>query len=273
MANNTRKQNAMPDVPELNFSGALCEIWSALNYAAYHLAYVRIYSQTAALQTDADQLRKQEQVLRDMAQVDVVICRTHLAAFFWQLDHVFEALRAAITRGQKEHSTLQYFWACEKQLKEVEDTAMRREISAYRNKAHEIPAIIGCLWDEKGGQFLYHHLPSISGYERKESIEMNAELQKYFEFVANVWLAFVPENLKDKFPRDFKFPVTVPHSYLGELPPELKDVPQLEVYIVATTNGLRALEWKERRQVQVRRERPRKILARIPPQGFAVLVQ
>ncbi len=233
----SRKQNDMPDVPELDFSGALCEIWSALNYAAYHLAYVHIYSQTAALQDDVDQLRKQEQVLRDMTQVDIVICRAHLASFFWQLDHVFEALRAAITRGPKEYSTIQYFWTCEKQLKEIEDTAIRREISAYRNKGHEIPAIIGSLWDEKGGQFLYHYLPSITGHERKESIEMNAQLQRYFEFVANVWLSFVPHNLKDKFPVDFKFPITVPNSYVGELPPRLEGGLQLEVRIVAKVTG------------------------------------
>ena len=89
----------MPDVPEPDFVGALCEIWFGLSYAAYHLCYVRVYLQTAALQTDVDQLRNQEQILRDMTQVDVIICRAHLASFFWHLDHIFEALRAAVTRG------------------------------------------------------------------------------------------------------------------------------------------------------------------------------
>ena len=67
---------------------------------------------------------------------------------------------------------------------------------------------------------------------------MNAELQKYFEFVSNVWLSFAPSELKDKFPRDFKFPVTIPHTFLGELPEGLKNgVQQLEVHIVAQTKA------------------------------------
>ncbi len=231
MTGRARKQNNTPDVPELDLDGALCEIWSGLNYAAYHLAYVRIYSHTEALQTDVDQLRKQEQVFQDMAQVDVLICRAHLAAFFWQLDHVFESLRAAVTRGQKEHPSSKYFSSWKKRLPEIERTAIRREIRAYRNKGHEIPAIIGCAWDKKGGRLLHHFLPSIVGHEQKESIDMNKQLQTYFEFVADVWRHFVPDHLKDKFPRSFKFPVTVPNFYLGELPPELKGVPRLEVFL------------------------------------------
>lgn len=232
MTDQLRNQNDMPDVPEMDFIGALCEIWASVNYAAYHLAYVRVYSQTAALQTHADQLRMQEQVIRDMAQVDVVICRAHLAAFFWELDHIFEALRIAVARGQRGHPEKQYFWSAEKQLQKLEQTPLPREISAYRNKGHEVPAIIGCAWD-KDGKFLHHFLPSILGHTQTESIDMNIRLQQYFEFVVNVWLSFVPANLKDRFPRSFKFPVTVPHFFLGELPPELKEVRQLEVCIEA----------------------------------------
>jgi hypothetical protein len=228
-----RNDNDMPDVPEPDFVGALCEIWSGLSYAAYHLCYVRVYLQTAALQTDVDQLRNQEQILRDMTQVDVIICRAHLASFFWQLDHIFEALRGAVTRGQKEHSDLKYFWSWEKRLDEIEREDVRQEISAYRNKGHDIPAIIGCAWEKKGGKFLYHFLPTIAGRQGKEPIDMNTQLQQYFEFVANVWLSFVPGDLKSKFPRSFGFPVTIPNSYLGELPPELRRPPQLEVSMEA----------------------------------------
>jgi len=72
------------------------------SYAAYHLAFVRLYLQTEALQTHHDQILKAEQAFRETTQVEIVICRAHLAAFFWQLDHVFEALRIAIKKGQKE---------------------------------------------------------------------------------------------------------------------------------------------------------------------------
>lgn len=231
-----QNQNNTPDVPDLDFVGALCEIWSGINYAAYHLTYVRVYLQTEALQTPVDTIRAQEQALRDMAQADVVICRAHLAAFFWHLDHVFEALRAAITRGQRERPELQYFWSCEKQLDEIEQGSVRQQIRAYRNKGHDIPAIIGCLWDQQGGKFLHHFLPSLVGHAKKESIDMNRQLQQYFEFVANIWFAFAPGDYKDKFPRNFRFPVTIPHTYVGELPPELKDARQLEVHLQAKQN-------------------------------------
>jgi len=57
-------------------------------------------------------------------------------------------------------------------------------------------------------------------------------------------LSFAPGDYKEKFPRSFKFLVTVPHSYLGELPPELKGVPQLEVGIVAQDPPAPAMEEK-----------------------------
>lgn len=233
MTDRERKPNVMLDVPDMDFIDAVCEIWSPLSYAAYHLAYVRVYSQAAALQTDVDEVRKQDQVLREIGQADVVICRAHLAAFFWQLDHVFEALRIAITRGQKEHSDLTYFWGYEKKLDEIEKTSIRQQINAYRNISHQTPAIIGCAWDKRGGTFLHHFLPSIRGREQEEPGDMNAQLKRYFESVANWWLDFVPGSLKDRFPRSFKFTVTVPNSFLGELPVDLKEAPQLEVSIEA----------------------------------------
>src|SRR5262249_43227157 len=103
----------------------------------------------------------------------------------------------------------------------------------YRNKSHETAAIIGCAWDKKGGKFLRHFLPSIMGYERKYTIDLNVQLQRYFEFVANVWLSFAPDDFKEKFPHDFKFAVTVPNSFIGELPPGLEGAPHLEVSIEA----------------------------------------
>ena len=106
---------------------------------------------------------------------------------------------------------------------------IRQEINAYRNLGHEIPGIIGCAWDKKGGRFLHHHLPSINSHEPKESIDLNIQLQQYFEFVANVWFSFAPGDHKEKFPRNFKFPVTVPYSFLGVLPAELRGVPRFEV--------------------------------------------
>jgi hypothetical protein len=126
---------------------------------------------------------------------------------------------------------VKYFWDFEKRLQEIEQLPNYREINAYRNNAHEIPAIIGCAWEKKGGRFLHHFLPSIAGREKKEDIDMNTQLQRYFEFAANAWLSFAPGDFKEKFPRNFKFTVTVPHSFLGELPPELKGAPQLEVSI------------------------------------------
>jgi hypothetical protein len=67
-------------------------------------------------------------------------------------------------------------------------------------------------------------------HEPKDSIELNKQLQVYFEDVVNLWLAFLPEPNKATFPRNFSFPVTVPFSFLGELPAEMQgDVRQLQV--------------------------------------------
>lgn len=233
----TRSANAnnMPDVPVPDFVDTLCEIWFAINYAAYHLAFVRVYLQTEALQTHREEILKAEQGFRDATQSEVVICRAHLAAFFWQLDHVFEALGIAIKKGQKEHGDLKYFWAWGEEIEKIQALPIYKEINAYRNKSHEFPGIIGTKWEDKGEgpRFLHHHLPTITGHEPKEDIDINDQLQRYFEFAANVWLSFTPGDYKRRFPRDFKFLITVPHSFLGELPPELKNVPQFEVSIVA----------------------------------------
>jgi len=225
----------MPDIPDPDFVGTLCEIWFTINYAACHLAYVRVYLQTSSLQTHMDEIRKEEQAFRDASQADRIVCRAHLAAFFWQVDHVFEALRIAINRGQKEHADLRYFWSWGKSLEKIEALALYREINAYRNKSHEFPAVIGCKWEDNGNgvKFVHHFLPTIAGHEAKEEIDINDQLQKYFEFAASVWLSFSPGEYKEKFPRSFKFAITVPHTFLGELPPELKGVPQLEVSVVA----------------------------------------
>ena len=163
-------------------------------------------------------------------QVDIVICRTHLAAFFWHLEHVFEALRTAVIRGQKEHPDLTYFWGYEERLDEIEQFTIRQEIKDYRNMGHQNLAIIGSKWNGEERLFASAAFsPTMSGHQHKEDIEMNTRLQQYFEFATNVWLEFAPGDFKEKFPRDFRFPVTVPYLFAGELPKELKGVPQLEV--------------------------------------------
>jgi hypothetical protein len=103
------EKREMPDVPKQDFVDALAEIWFQINFAAYHMAYVRVYSQSEALRTATNVLREQDQDVRNHVQIDIVICRSHLAAFFWHLEHVFEALRTAITRGQKEYPEARYF--------------------------------------------------------------------------------------------------------------------------------------------------------------------
>jgi len=231
MSKSIRNKKEMPDVPKFEFEDALYEIWFPINYAAYHMAYVRIYSQSIALQTNLDQLRVQEQLIQDHAQVDIVICRTHLAAFFWHLDHVFEALRTAITRGQNEFPNIKYFWNYEQRLKNIEQSTIRQEINDYRNMCHQVPAIIGLKWDAVDGRFLHLFLPTISGHQPKEDIEINTQLQQYFEFTVNVWLEFVSGDYKKTFPRNFRFPVTVPYLFAGELPKELHGVQQLEVQL------------------------------------------
>jgi len=244
MAQRLGDNREMPDVPKLDFVGALAEIWFQINYAAYHFAYVRVYSQSSALRTRPEVLREKEQTTRDHAQVDVVICRTHLAAFFWHLEHIFEALRTAITRGQKEYPDVKYFWSYQKRLDEIERFKVREEIRDYRNMGHQNPAIIGTNWDSEG-HFINHFLPTISGHQPKEDIDINARLQQYFEFAANAWVEFAPGDFKEEFPRDFRFPVTVPYLFEGKLPKELNGIPQLEVLIQSSSSEKSSLSnWR-----------------------------
>jgi len=98
--------------------------------------------------------------------------------------------------------------------------------------AHQNPAIIGCNWDSEG-HFLHHFLPTISGHQPKEHIDMNVRLEQYFEFAANAWLEFAPGDFKEKFPRHFRFPVTIPYLFEGTLPQELNGIPQLEVSVLS----------------------------------------
>ena len=76
-------------------------------------------------------------------------------------------------------------------------------------------------------------LPSLAGHEAKESIDLNEQLQTYFEYVENVWRLFVPDPLKSKFPRSFRVPVTVPFFHLGEVPAEGPGLPQLNILLEA----------------------------------------
>jgi hypothetical protein len=235
MATRGKNDNDMPDVSDPDFVGALCEIWATINYAAYQLAYVQVYLQTAVLQTHMVEMHRQDQAFRDVSQIDLHVCRAHLAALFWQVDHVFEALRIAINDRQKEHAETKYYKGWGKSLEEIEASPIYKEINAYRNKSHEFPALIGNKWihDANGRPvFVHHFLPTVAGHEAKEDIKLVDQLQKYFEFAAYVWLSFSPGHFKQNFSRNFRFTVTVPYTYLGELPPELYGVP-LEVHVVA----------------------------------------
>lgn len=221
----------MPDIPKMHFEDALAEIWSQINFAAYHMAYVQVYTQSIALRVRAEALSEEEPSVRNNAQVDIIICRTHLAAFFWHLEHVFEALRTAITTGKREYANAKYFWVYEKRMDEKEKSTIRQEIKDYRNMCHQTPAIIGAKWDEIDGRFLHHFLPIITGHQPQEDVDMNARLQRYFEFAANVWLEFAPGSFKETFPRDFRFRVTVPYLFCGEIPKGLNKIPQLYVSV------------------------------------------
>jgi hypothetical protein len=54
-----------------------------------------------------------------------------------------------------------------------------------------------------------------------------------------LWIAGhrAPGDYKEKFPRDFQFPVTIPYLFAGELPAELKGVPHLEVCVQSYNPG------------------------------------
>lgn len=221
----------MPNLPEYDLDDAITEIWSSLSYAAYHMAYVRTYSESAAVRTPKPSLESiEDQTTREHALTDIVVCRAHLASFFWNLDHFFEALQIAVKCGKKEYPDSNYFEQYQEQLGRIERSTTFIEIKDYRNWSHRIPGIIGCNWDA-GGNFLHHFLPTISGHSPKENVDLNLLLRQYFEFAANVWFDFIPQKLHDKYPRNFRFPVTVPYLFTGDIPEGVKSMLQCEVLV------------------------------------------
>ena len=82
---------------------------------------------------------------------------------------MFEALEVAIRRGKSEYPNESYFYSHERQLETIRQSAIPKEIEAYRNEGHHIPAIIGQKWEEKGGNFLHHFLPSIQGHTSRKN--------------------------------------------------------------------------------------------------------
>src|SRR5260370_24208844 len=172
----TRDQKGMPDVPNPDYVGAVCEIWFTVNYAAYHLAYTRVYLQTRSMETAVEKLRLDEQSIRDQGQVDLIICRSHLASFFWQLDHVFEALDIAIKRGQKDYPKERFFYSQEQALKRIRQAPIPKEVASFRNGGHNIPPIIGHKREETGGKLLHPFFPSIEGHAPNDSIDRKDQL-------------------------------------------------------------------------------------------------
>jgi hypothetical protein len=64
-------------------------------------------------------------------------------------------MEAAINRGKKEYPDQAYFYTQGQLLEQIRQTSIPKEIEAYRNEGHNIPAIIGQKWEE-GGKFLHH---------------------------------------------------------------------------------------------------------------------
>ena len=90
----------MPDVPDPDFAGNLWRIGSAstMLLTTWHMS-----ESICRLLPFKPMLIRQKTKNSWFAimSADVVICRTHLAASFWQINHIFETLRAAITRVKR----------------------------------------------------------------------------------------------------------------------------------------------------------------------------
>jgi hypothetical protein len=57
----------IPDVAEFDFVDALAEIWFQFSFAAYQMAYVRVYSESDAPRTQAPVLRSPMGYLKSSA--------------------------------------------------------------------------------------------------------------------------------------------------------------------------------------------------------------
>jgi hypothetical protein len=111
----TRDEARIANVPPPDFVGAMCEIWFPVNYAAYHLAYTRVYCKHPLCKltlTTCDWMSRPSTTKVKLTRLSAGAASRRFSG------SCTTCLKKeiAIKRGQKEHSTHRYFYTQEREL-------------------------------------------------------------------------------------------------------------------------------------------------------------
>lgn len=218
-------------IPKIAFADAATEIWQCLGYCAFHAAHVLVYLQSDALRIPKPDVDKfiltlppdQQEDTRARFQSDMMTCRAHLAAFFWQLDHIFESLLLALRRGRDENKVdMRTYVLAERFIKKQQSSTIGEEISLYRNASHQVPGIAARWHESNTGKFLFHFLPEPGEEFDRENPpaeiaqtparKMEEQLHSYFEFVARTCTEVIHWNFSDTW----TILVVCPFTFMGD---------------------------------------------------------
>jgi len=228
------------NLPPQGVEGVACEIWQNLDMCLYHSAYVRVYANTVAMRTVGNKQSRPKLALlppkdRDALQEDVITFRAHFAGLFWQLNHMRELLNGVYNRCVEEGiMTAEQRDVLKKKL---EDDPVLQEIREYRNFSHEFAGVVTvCHEARPDGKhvFMFHFLPPRKGQPAVPEIMNDAEIalaherellmkvQLYCNRICGICEG-VFRYMDAKygtvlFPRSRGFQITIPRSYLGQVP-------------------------------------------------------
>jgi uncharacterized protein YqgV (UPF0045/DUF77 family) len=239
----TGKVHSIPD-----FDGMIAEIWHTLNVCIYHIAYVRIYSNTGAMRLAGSRrahaaIQPLSQDERELLQEDAIVFRAHFAGALWQLRHVVELLGKAYKLCEKEGIVTAD--QRDKLAKALADDPIADEVRVYRNMSHEFSGVVITIHDGTDA-FIAHVLPPLDAKSPEQSAPLDeAEIQKAVQerelimkleaycthlggYCEGLFKVIEANHKMAVIPRSQGFSVTVPHSYQGQLP----QLPQV-IYVKA----------------------------------------
>jgi hypothetical protein len=231
--------------PTQDFEGMVFELWQTLDACLYHAAYVRIYANTVAMhlagsrRSDAA-TKAMSTVEREQLQEDVIVFRAHFAGVLWQFHHLAELLRKAYRRCKQESivTTERH----DELVRELDEDPVVNEIQKYRNLSHQFAGVIVTLHDGSTDAFIAHVFPQLGvqapeqrapldehGIQKEvQERELNTKLETYCNqlvgYCEGLFRIIDAQQQMTVISRSHGFPVTVPHTYQGNLPEGVKGV-------------------------------------------------
>lgn len=238
-----QKERGKRRFPKQDLLGMISEIWQGLDHSLHHSAYLQTYSNSYAIQTVGSRHYMTKvhptmpQDIRNQIQEDLTTFRVHLAGTFWQLDHLANELVPAAYKLCLKEGVLtrdQY----DQLMDRLESDALLKEISERRNLSHQFAGVVVNLFDSQTNTLIASLLPDLDGVdvalnlqdrpltpeetEEMRKRELHTKLAECFGHVTGICeglFRYIDAKYGTQvFPRSAGFLVTIPHSYLGQIP-------------------------------------------------------